>query len=132
MFRGRTARTLHSVLTALLLTLPFFTSTASFAHAHTARHAEAAAQSGTTPSGKALRAENAACHHHTQFGDPTGPLRIRDRHRAVDSAPCAPERPLPARDQGAESDASVRSVAHDHASRPSTAHSPAALQVFRC
>ncbi|MFD7402239.1 hypothetical protein ACFV7R_06100 [Streptomyces sp. NPDC059866] len=132
MFRGGTARTLHSVLAALLLTLPFFTSTASFAHAYTARHAEAEAQPGTNPSGKALRAGDAACHHNTQFGDPTGPLRIRDRHRAVDSAPCAPERPLPARDQGADSDAGVRNAAHDHASRPSTAHSPAALQVFRC
>ncbi|MFC5213531.1 hypothetical protein [Streptomyces coerulescens] len=41
MFRGKTARTGVSTLAAALLALQFFAPTASFAHAHTARQAEA-------------------------------------------------------------------------------------------
>ncbi|GEC03757.1 hypothetical protein SSP24_14120 [Streptomyces spinoverrucosus] len=135
MFRGTTAataRTLFASLAAVLFILPFFTPPTSFAAAHTARYVEAKAQPGTKPSGKALRAEGAAFHSCTHAGDPTGPLRIRDRHRTVDSASCAAQRPQPARHKGAESDAVVPNAAYDRMSRPSTAHSPAALQVFRC
>ncbi|WP_180686745.1 hypothetical protein [Streptomyces gossypiisoli] len=135
MFRGTTAtaaRTLFTVLAAVLFALPFFTPPVSFAAAYTARHVEANAQPGTKPSGKAPRAEGAAFAGCTHAGDPTGPLRIRDRHRTVDSAPCAPRRPQSARDKGAESDAAVPDTAYDRMSRSSTAHSPAALQVFRC
>ncbi|MBG0851728.1 hypothetical protein I2W78_07685 [Streptomyces spinoverrucosus] len=132
MFPGTTTRTLFAVLITVLFALPFFAPPASFAAVYTARHVEAKAQPGTNPSGEALRAEGAAAHSCTHPGDPTGPLRIPDRRRAVDSASCAPQCPQSARDKGAASDAVVPSAAYDRMSRPSTAHSPAALEVFRC
>ncbi|MFF9804805.1 hypothetical protein ACF1G5_06680 [Streptomyces coeruleorubidus] len=143
MYRGTTARTVVSILAAVLLALQFFAPTASFASAHTPREVEAKTQPGTEPSGKssrpgakfsgkALRDEIATCRagHH---GDPTGPLRTRDRFHSTDPAhsaerprpllrhipPTAPERVIPG-------------VAHERTSRSSTSHTPAALQVFRC
>jgi hypothetical protein len=142
MYRGTTARTVVSILAAVLLALQFFAPTASFASAHTPRKAEAKAQPGTEPSdttsrpgikfsGKTLRDEIATCRagHH---GDPTGPLRTRDRFHHADSAPSAPERPLlrhipPTAPEQVRADA-----AHQRTSRSSASHTPAALQVFRC
>ncbi|CAM5382438.1 hypothetical protein [Streptomyces canus] len=130
MFRGATVRTVLAVLTAALLALPFFASTEEFATAHTVRQAKANAQTGTKPSGKAARAEASGKRHCNHVGDPTGPLRTRDRHRTVDFAPEGPERPLSAQEPAA---APQRVAAGDFPlSRPSTAHAPAALQVFRC
>ncbi|MFF7766001.1 hypothetical protein ACFZC7_05745 [Streptomyces massasporeus] len=142
MYRGSTARTVVAVLAAALLALQLFAPTASFATAHTHSQVEAKAQPGATPSGtstrpghkpsgKALRDETATCRagHH---GDPTGPLRTRDRSHTADSAPSAPERP-PRRDLRPAVPEPVRpGSAHHHASRSSTSHTPAALQVFRC
>ncbi|WP_266391187.1 hypothetical protein OIE50_37160 [Streptomyces canus] len=130
MFRGATVRTVLAVLTAALLALPFFASTEEFATAHTVRQAKANAQTGTKLSGKAARAEASGKRHCNHVGDPTGPLRTRDRHRTVDFAPEGPERPLSAQQPAA---APQRVAAGDFPlSRPSTAHAPAALQVFRC
>ncbi|MEU0943123.1 hypothetical protein ABZ379_10015 [Streptomyces canus] len=130
MFRGATVRTVVAVLSAVLLALPFFASTEGFATAHTARQAEAKAQAGTKLSGKAARAEAWGKRHCNHVGDPTGPLRTRDRHRAVDFAPEGPERPLAVHEPAAVPE---RVAAGDFPlSRPSTAHAPAALQVFRC
>ncbi|WP_367320238.1 hypothetical protein [Streptomyces sp. HUAS ZL42] len=135
MFRGKTARTLISILAAFLLALPFFAPTCSFAPAHTARQTEAKAQPGFKPSGKALRDETVTERGCTPSGDPTGPLRTRDRHRATttaDSATEEPERPLLAEDPAAAHQPVVPGAAHHRPSRSSTAHTPAALQVFRC
>jgi hypothetical protein len=130
MFRGATVRTVLAVLTAVLLALPFFASTEGFATAHTVRQAKAKAQPGNKLSGKAARAETSGKRHCNHVGDPTGPLRTRDRHRAVDFAPEGPERPLAAQQQAATPE---RVAAGEFPlSRPSTAHTPAALQVFRC
>ena len=130
MLRGATVRTVVAALTAVLLALPFFASTEGFATAHTSRHAEAKAQTGTKSSGKGSRAEASGQRHCNHVGDPTGPLRTRDRHRAVDFAPEGPERPLAAQEQAV---APERVAAGEFPlSRPSTAHAPAALQVFRC
>ncbi|MFG2465770.1 hypothetical protein ACGFXB_09960 [Streptomyces canus] len=130
MFRGATVRTVLAVLTAALLALPFFASTEEFATAHTVRQAKAMAQTGTKLSGKAARAEASGKRHCNHVGDPTGPLRTRDRHRTVDFAPEGPERPLSAQEPPA---APQRVATGDFPlSRPSTAHAPAALQVFRC
>ncbi|MGA5897206.1 hypothetical protein [Streptomyces venetus] len=142
MYRGTTARTVVSILAAVLLALQFFAPTASFASAHAPRKAEAKAQPGTEPSstfsrpglkasGKALRDETTGCRaeHH---GSPTGPLRTRDRFHHTDQAPSAPERtplrhiPPTAPDRSAPGDA------HQRTSRSSASHTPAALQVFRC
>lgn len=57
MFRGTTARTVVSLLAAVLLALPFFATTSSFAHAHTMRQVAAKAQPGIKPSGKPVRDE---------------------------------------------------------------------------
>jgi hypothetical protein len=142
MHRGTTARTAVSLLAAVLLALQFFAPAASFATAHTPSHAEAKAQPGTHPSGtasrpgvtlsvKALRDEIATCRagHH---GDPTGPLRTRDRSHAADSAPSAPDRPLPRHTRPTAHEPSGNGTAHHRTSRSSASHTPAALQVFRC
>jgi hypothetical protein len=141
MYRGTTARTVVSILAAVLLALQLFAPTASFASAHTPREVEAKAQSGAEPSGmssrpgttfgKALRDEIATCRagHH---GSPTGPLRTRDRFHSTDPAPSAHERPL-LRHIPPRAPARVTpGVAHERTSRSSTSHTPAALQVFRC
>lgn len=130
MFRGATARTLVAVVASVLLALPFFASSGEFATAHTGRQAEAKEQSATKLSGKASRAEASGTRHCNHAGDPTRPLRTRDRHRAVDFAPPGLARPLSAGEPAA---APERVAAGEFPlSRPSTAHSAAALQVFRC
>ncbi|MFJ8715671.1 hypothetical protein ACIRD9_21180 [Streptomyces violaceus] len=142
MYRGTTVRTMVSILAAVLLALQFFAPTASFASAHTPRKAEAKAQPGTEPSdttsrpgikfsGKALRDEIATCRagHH---GDPTGPLRTRDRFHHADSAPSAPERPLLRHIPPTAPEQVRAGAAHQRTSRSSASHTPAALQVFRC
>ncbi|MFF4801568.1 hypothetical protein ACFY1U_24750 [Streptomyces sp. NPDC001351] len=129
MFRGTTTRTVLAVLAAALLALTFFAPTASFAAAHTARHAVAKDLPGTKLSGKALRDESAT-HRDCGHGEPTGPLRPRERHVNTGCTPEEPERQLLAQDPASVHEP-VASRAH-HLSRPSTSHSPAALQVFRC
>jgi hypothetical protein len=130
MFRGTTARTVLALLAAALLALPFFAPTESFASAHTVGQVEAKGQPGTKLSGKALRDETATSRHCEASGDPTGPLRPCDRHRAVDFAPQGPESPSLHRD---ETDVPERPTRDAFAlSRSSAAHTPAALQVFRC
>ncbi|MFF5366964.1 hypothetical protein [Streptomyces sp. NPDC013187] len=142
MYRGTTARTVVSILAAVLLALQFFAPTASFASAPTHSQVEAKAQAGTKPSGtssrpghkslgKALRDETATCRarHH---GDPTGPLRTRDRSHTADLAPPGPERPLQRHIRTTAPEPVRPGAAHDHTSRSSTSHTPAALQVFRC
>lgn len=135
MFRGTTARAVISILAAALLVLPFFAPTPSFAHAHTARQAEANAQPGIKPSVKPLRDEMVTHRDCDRSGGPADPLRTRDRNRATTasavSAPQEPERALLAQDPaGAHQPA--RPGEHHRPSRSSAAHSPAALQVFRC
>ncbi|MFF4500728.1 hypothetical protein [Streptomyces sp. NPDC001401] len=130
MFRVTTARTAVAVLAAALLALQFFAPSASFAPAHTIRQVEAKAQPGIKLSGKALRNETVTHRHCDYSGDPTGPLRTRDRHRTVDFTPEDAERGLLVQDPAAAHEPAVSRA--PRASRPSTPHSPAALQVFRC
>ncbi|MDN0197348.1 hypothetical protein [Streptomyces sp. S.PNR 29] len=132
MFRGTTARTVVSLLAAVLLALQFFAPTASFASAHTARHAVAKGQPGIKPSGQSLRDEHVHCRDAGSAGDPTGPLRTRDRHRTADSAPEAPERPLLRPCAWTAPEPAAPGATHLRTSRWPTDHTPAALQVFRC
>ncbi|MFJ1809423.1 MULTISPECIES: hypothetical protein [unclassified Streptomyces] len=135
MFRGTTARTVISLLAAVLLALPFFAPAPSFAHAHTVRQAEAKTQPGIKLSGKAMRDEIATFRDCDRSGTPADPLRTRDRHRASTSAgpaPQEPERALLAQDPAAAHQPARSGDPHHRSSRSSTAHSPAALQVFRC
>lgn len=106
MFRGATARTLISILAAVLLALPFFTPTSPFAQAHTARQVEAKAQPGIKLSGKTKRDQIVTLRDCDHSDDPTGPLRTREGHRAATSvsvatAPQEPERVLLAEDPAA-------------------------------
>ncbi|MEW2045571.1 hypothetical protein [Streptomyces sp. NPDC005476] len=135
MLRGTTARTVISLLAAILLTLPFFAPASPFAHAHTVRQAEAKTQPGIKLSGKAMRDEIATfrdCDLPT--GSPADPLRTRDRHRPSSAAPAPqePERALLAQDPAAAHQPPRPGDPHHRSSRSSAAHSPAALQVFRC
>src|SRR2546422_5438644 len=130
MFRGAATRTVLALLAATLLALTFFASSTSFAAAHTVRHAVAKDLPGTKLSGKALRDETATFRDCGVSGAPTGPLRPRERHVNTGCTPEQPERQLLAQDP-ASVHMPVANRAH-HLSRPSTSHSPAALQVFRC
>ncbi|MEU9438921.1 hypothetical protein [Streptomyces sp. NPDC048252] len=137
MFRGATTRTVLSVLAAVLLALPFFTPTSSFAHAHTVRQVEAKTQPGIKHSGKAMRDEVVTFRDCDRSGGPADPLRTRDRHRTTTSAPTAstpqePERALLAQDPAAAHQPPRPGDPYHRSSRSSAAHSPAALQVFRC
>jgi hypothetical protein len=134
MFRGKTVRTVLSLLAAALLTLQIFTPDIPFAHAHTVSQAKAKAHSGTKPSGKALRDETLTSRHCTPSGDgdPTGPVRTSHRLHVVDSGPQTPERPLLTRDPASAGEPVRPGAAHHRTSRSSTSHTPAALQVFRC
>ncbi|MET8975002.1 hypothetical protein ABZX85_05225 [Streptomyces sp. NPDC004539] len=135
MFRGGTVRTGIALIAAFLLVLPFFTTTSPFAHAHTARQAQAKAQPGSHPLGIALRDIKVTSRDCDRSGGPAGPLRTRDRHRATltaDSAPSEPERVLLARDPAATHPAGTPGADRHRPSRSSASHSPAALQVFRC
>ncbi|WP_037671776.1 hypothetical protein [Streptomyces griseus] len=133
MFRGTTARTLVRILAAVLLALPFFTLAPSFAPAHSSRHVEATAEPGIKPKGKTLRDERVTSGNCAHSGGTTSPARTRDRFRGTaDSTSQAPERPLRAEDPAPDRRQAVPGVAYQGESRSSTAHTPAALQVFRC
>ncbi|MDQ0686919.1 hypothetical protein QF032_005918 [Streptomyces achromogenes] len=135
MFRGTSARAVLSLLAAALLALAFFAPTPSFATAHTARHAEARAQPGTTLSAKTPRHEKVTVRDCGLPVGPTDPRRTRDRHRGTvcaASAPHEPERASLATDPAAAHRPAPTGDLRHRTSRPSTTHSPAALQVFRC
>ncbi|MET7452206.1 hypothetical protein ABZT03_09980 [Streptomyces sp. NPDC005574] len=130
MFRGTTVRTVLAVLSAVLLALPLFTPTPSFATAHTTRQAEAKALPGTALPDTAPRTETVTHRHCDHTGGPAGPLRTRDRHRAADLAPEVPERAFPARDPAAPREPLTSAARSAPRSVPD--RSPAVLQVFRC
>ncbi|MFD5804797.1 MULTISPECIES: hypothetical protein [unclassified Streptomyces] len=127
MFRGTTARTRIPFPAAVLVALLLFAPAASFAFAHTSRDAMANAHPGTTLSGAAPYDERAGCHDGGRSADAHDAARVRDRHRTTATPPPDPPgRPL------ARTEAATSGRHSDHRSRPSTDHSPAALQVFRC
>ncbi|MGX1272989.1 hypothetical protein [Streptomyces phaeoluteigriseus] len=135
MFRGTTARTVVSLVAAALLALPLFALTPSFAQAHTARHVEAKAQPGTKPAVAPARDQILTARPCGRSEEPLAPLGARDRHRTTVTADPAPQQI--ARDRSVQDPAAGHHPArpadhHRHWSRSSTAHSPAALQVFRC
>jgi hypothetical protein len=129
MFRGTTARTVGSLLAAVLLALQFVAATVSFASAHTPPHAVVKDQTGIKLSGKALRDESATCRDSGALVDPIGPLRAHDRHHTADSAP---DRALMKAGASTASEPATPRIAYHSTSRWTSAHSPAALQVFRC
>ncbi|PWE11020.1 hypothetical protein DD630_33805 [Streptomyces sp. BSE7F] len=143
MFRGVTARAVVSVLAAALLTLQLLTLSTAFAPAYSVRHVEAKTQFGIQPSGeapstgtelsaKALRDDTVKCRSTGRHENSSGLVGIRDRLRTADTAPKASDRQLLRRDPSAEHQPAGPADAHQRTSRSSTAHSPAALQLFRC
>ncbi|MER7840592.1 hypothetical protein ABTY98_33040 [Streptomyces sp. NPDC096040] len=136
MFRGTTARTVLSLLAAALLAVQFFAPAATFAAAHTLSHVEARAQLGPKPSAKFVRDGSHTLRDHTLrdhglCGEPPSPPRTADRQRTA-TAGCADDRPLTARHTEAIPASVVPADQRQRTPRPSRAHSPAALQVFRC
>ncbi|MEU9735418.1 hypothetical protein [Streptomyces sp. NPDC048002] len=132
MFRGETARSATPVLVALLIALQFFAPTASFATAHTASHAEAKGGPGSELSGPPPRVESLTPRSCDPPVEPTGPLRPRDRTGPSGCASPTCERPLPPEDSTSVPGPAAPGGAHHRAARSSSAHTPAALQVFRC
>jgi len=131
MVRDATVRFVLTILSAVLLALQLFAPTASFASAHSTTHASAPKVAGAAAVAK-RGDEIVTCGGLEHSTVPNGPLRTRDRHRlAADSAPEPPARALLRYDTTAPAPTGAGVTAH-HLPRSSTAHSPAALQVFRC
>jgi hypothetical protein len=133
MLRGTTTRTVITALAAVLLALQFFTPTGSFASAHTPGHAKAKAAPGKALPATPVRDSAAMPRPCGHPEDPTGPLLTRDRHRATThTASGAPVRPPQGENPAVASEPERPSARHHRQSRSLTAHTPAALQVFRC
>ena len=132
MVRGTTVRFLFTILSAVLLALQLFAPTASPESAHQTHVTAAAAPEAVTTKRTDEVDEVVTCGDFEHPTSPTGPLRTRDRHRAAaDSTPEPPALVLLAHDVTAAQPLAAR-PASLHISRSSTAHTPAALQVFRC
>ncbi|MFF1451016.1 hypothetical protein ACFVYF_23195 [Streptomyces sp. NPDC058274] len=112
MMRGTKSRTLFSVLAVVLLALQLFGPDEAFASVHT---------NEVISCGEA---------EHPQKIAP--PLAARDRSRTEDRVPQPPKGSLLEHDPASAYPVTPLADVHQRASRSSTAHSPAALQVFRC
>ncbi|MET9446643.1 hypothetical protein [Streptomyces cinerochromogenes] len=131
MFRGTTARALLALLGMTLLAFQLLASTGTFASAHTHGQARTKAETGIIPSEQLVR--DGAEHVRTSGrpGDPVGVPHARDRHRRPSSG-CCQEHPLIPGRAVATDPSEASDARRPHAPRASRAHTPAALQVFRC
>ncbi|MFH9662128.1 hypothetical protein ACH4NF_29105 [Streptomyces sp. NPDC017248] len=131
MFRGTTARILLALLGVLLLALQLRAPGAPFAAAVTAGPALTATQTGTTSLARSAHEDAETVRTSGRAGGPAGVPQMRDRHRGPAPAG-APARPgIPVRAAGTEP-ARPAGVPHRPAAGALRAHTPAALQVFRC
>ncbi|GAA3056527.1 hypothetical protein [Streptomyces glomeratus] len=132
MVRGTTVRWVLTALSAVLLALQLCAPTTTSFTSASRTHATAAGSPEPVTSKRADDADEAVtCGGIGHPAGRTGPLRTRDRHRtAAGPLPGAPT-PSAYDDSPAGPAAAVR-PASPHISRPSTAHTEAALQVFRC
>ncbi|MET9438471.1 hypothetical protein [Streptomyces sp. NPDC006551] len=126
-----------TVLTALLLALQFPATGPSFASAHDAPVSGAEPPQRPAPAAAAAEAErdHITCGTPDSDGDANGLLRTRDRHRsAAGSTPDTPSRSLlRGSTAGTQPQVELSPFGDAHrVSRSSTAHTAAALQVFRC
>ncbi|GGS67186.1 hypothetical protein [Streptomyces cinerochromogenes] len=131
MFRGTTARTLLALLGMTLLAFQLFTSAGTFASAHTHGQARAKAETGTIPSEQWVRDGAEHVRASGRPGDPVGVPHVRDRHRRPSSGCCHEHALIPGRAVAADPSEASDSR-RPHSPRASRAHTPAALQVFRC
>ncbi|QTE01657.1 hypothetical protein [Streptomyces cyanogenus] len=131
MFRGTAVRSLLTLLGAALLAFQLFTPTGTFAPAHTFRQALTKAQTGITTSALPVREGTDKVRAPSCPGDPLGAPHVRDRQRCPASCCCQERGPISGRTAGADPSAPSE-VRHRPTPRASRAHTPAALQVFRC
>ncbi|SOD81582.1 hypothetical protein [Streptomyces sp. Ag109_G2-15] len=124
MFRGTTTRTALALFTVALLALQLFAPTGTFASAHTLSEAKAKTRAGAASSVQPVCALGLS-------KEPVGSPHLRDRQRGSASG-WAQERPLIARQAAAPHTPAASGAPHHRTTRSSRAHSPAALQVFRC
>ncbi|MFE7037325.1 hypothetical protein ACFU9Y_44270 [Streptomyces sp. NPDC057621] len=136
MRRGTTVRTLFAVLAAVLLALQLSATTTAFAPAFASAHTPRLAGPGEgVREGPEARAEFVTCGDTSHTHGPTGPLRTRDRIRVADHVAPAAARLLLCKDVTVvheDPSHTAAPAAHHRTTRSSTAHSSAALQVFRC
>ncbi|MEU6665385.1 hypothetical protein [Streptomyces sp. NPDC046727] len=131
MFRGTTARTLLALLGATLLALQLFSPTRTFAPAHTFGQALAKTETGIVPSAPVVREGAETVRAPGRTGEPVGLPHVRDRHRGPAST-WSQEHPLISGRAAGAGPSEPVAAPHGHAPRLSRAHTPAALQVFRC
>ncbi|MEV6113223.1 hypothetical protein AB0L59_12085 [Streptomyces sp. NPDC052109] len=131
MFRGTTARAVLALLAAALLALQLFAPTGPFATTHTLSHPQAKAEPETPFPAKPVRDGAAMLHAAGGSGAPVGLPRLRDPQRRTASG-CSQADPLITGRAAGTGPSHTPRTAHDPAPRVSRAHTPAALQVFRC
>ena len=129
---GTTVRFLLTFLSAVLLALQLFAPTASAESAHKTHVTAPAAPEAVTAKRTDETDEVATCGDFEHPTSPTGPLRTRDRHREVADSTLEPPALVPLARYVADVPPLAAKPASLHISRSSTAHTPAALQVFRC
>ncbi|MFE9833860.1 hypothetical protein ACFYP4_01740 [Streptomyces sp. NPDC005551] len=112
MLRGSKARALLSALAAVLLVLQLFASSEAFASVHTS--------------------EIISCAETEDPQKVAPPAAARDRSRGQDRVPEAPVGGSPAPAHPRVLPLLALAGPDPHASKSPAAHSPAALQVFRC
>ncbi|MEU0256164.1 hypothetical protein ABZ299_27570 [Streptomyces sp. NPDC006184] len=131
MFRGTTARTLLTLLGVTLLAFQLFTPAGTFASAHTHGQALAKAATGTHLSVPPAHDGTETVRSPDRPDRPAGVPQVRDRHRGPGSA-CAQEHPLISGRAAGTAPSGPSGGRHRHVPGASRAHTPAALQVFRC
>ncbi|CAL9416830.1 hypothetical protein [Streptomyces lavenduligriseus] len=131
MFRSTAVRGLLAALAAVLLALQLRAGTENFASAHTFGQTLLKAETGIVPSAWSARAGADTVRAPGSPDAPVGTPHLRDRHRG----PAAgwPEESTLDSGRGAGEAPSAPPDGTRHSSpRAIRAHTPAALQVFRC
>ncbi|MGV4981403.1 hypothetical protein ACVB8X_07465 [Streptomyces sp. NRAIS4] len=131
MFQGTTARTVLASFAVALLALLCFAHTETFAPAHTLSEARAKTEPGIASPAKPARDGADTLRAPGCPGTPAGLPHLRDRQRGP-AAGCAQAHPLIAGRAAGTGPSHAPGTVHDPASRASRAHTPSALQVFRC
>ncbi|GAA2729441.1 hypothetical protein GCM10010360_08070 [Streptomyces nogalater] len=131
MFRSTAVRGLLAALAAVLLALQLRASTGAFASAHTFGQTLTKAETGIVPSVRSARAGADAVRAPGRTDVPMGVPHLRDRHRGPGAGGSQEDAPVSGRAAGV-GPAEPPDGPHRPSTRALRAHTPAALQVFRC
>ncbi|MEU0004467.1 hypothetical protein ABZ079_09245 [Streptomyces sp. NPDC006314] len=131
MLRGTTTRALLALLAVALLALQLCTPTGTFAPAHTLGHSLAKAETGIISSAMPERERTDTVRDPGRSGEPVGIAHVRARQRGSASGWAQEHPPITGRAAEAGSP-DTSGTPRDRSSRAARAHTPAALQVFRC